>query len=134
MKYCIKSKISQTKSNLYSLKATKNDSATLELTVETSNEAPWSNPSFELLGIKADGNAWVKTEDENRFEINGECKSVNIEIIIYLSEDVMTASTQQLEEAPTLELPKKIESEEALQITNETAYNISYLPCLKINN
>ena len=87
--------------------------------METSNEAPWSNPSFELLGIKADGNAWVKTEDKNRFEINGDCKSVNVEIIIYPSEAVMTASTQQLEEAPTLELPKKTEPEEALLITNE---------------
>ena len=73
-------------------------------------------------------------EGENRFEINGDCKSVNIEIIIYPSEAVMTTSMQQLEEAPTLELPKKIEPEEALQITNETAYNTSYLPCLKINN
>lgn len=96
----LKAKISQTKSNLYSLKATKNDSVTLELTVETSNEAPWSNPSFELLGIKADGNAWVKTEDENRFEINSECKSVNIEIIIYPSEEVVVASTQQAEKHP----------------------------------
>ena len=59
------------------------------------------------------------TEDENRFEINGDCKSVNIEIIIYPSEAVMTGSTQQLEEAPTLELPKKTEPEEALLITNE---------------
>ena len=115
----LKAKISQTKSNLYSLRATKNDSVTLELTVETSNEAPQSNPSFELLGIKADGSAWVKTEDENRFEINGECKSVNIESIIYPSDAVMTASTQQLEEAPTLELPKKTEPEKASLITNE---------------
>lgn len=42
----------------------------------------------------------VKTEDENRFEINGECKSVNIEIIIYPSEEVMVASTQQAEKHP----------------------------------
>ena len=115
----LKAKISQTKSNLYSLKATKNDSVTLELTVETSNEAPWSNPSFELLGIKADGNAWVKTEDENRFEINGECKSVNIEIIIYLSEEVMVASTQQAEKAPVLELSKQMKAEVAPFLTNE---------------
>ena len=115
----LKAKISQTKSNLYSLKATKNDSVTLELTVETSNEAPWSNPSFELLGIKADGNAWVKTEDENRFEINGECKSVNIEIIIYLSEEVMVASTQQAEKAPVLELSKQMKAEVAPFLTNK---------------
>ena len=115
----LKAKISQTKSNLYSLKATKNDSVTLELTVETSNEAPWSNPSFELLGIKADGNAWVKTEDENRFEINGECKSVNIEIIIYPSEAVMTASTQQAEKASVLELPKQMKAEVTPILTNE---------------
>ena len=115
----LKAKISQTKSNLYSLKATKNDSVTLELTVETSDEAPWSNPSFELLGIKADGNAWVKTEDENRFEINGECKSVNIEIIIYPSEEVMVASTQQAEKASVLELPKQMKAEVAPFLTNE---------------
>lgn len=76
---------------------------------------------YDIVSIvcKGRGSAWVETEDENRFEINGDCKSVNIEIIIYSSEDVMTASTQQLEEAPTLELPKKIEPEEALLITNE---------------
>lgn len=76
---------------------------------------------YDIVSIvcKGRGSAWVETEDENRFEINGECKSVNIEIIIYPSEAVMTASTQQLEEAPTLELPKKTEPEEALIITNE---------------
>lgn len=76
---------------------------------------------YDIMSIvcKGRGSAWVETEDENRFEINGECKSVNIEIIIYPSEAVMTASTQQLEEAPTLELPKKTEPEEALLITNE---------------
>lgn len=76
---------------------------------------------YDIVSIvcKGRGSAWVETEGENRFEINGECKSVNIEIIIYPSEAVMTASTQQLEEAPTLELPKKTEPEEALLITNE---------------
>ena len=76
---------------------------------------------YDIVSIvcKGRGSAWVETEGENRFEINGDCKSVNIEIIIYPSETVMTASTQQLEEAPTLELPKKTEPEEALLITNE---------------
>lgn len=76
---------------------------------------------YDIVSIvcKGRGSAWVETEGENRFEINGDCKSVNIEIIIYPSEAVMTASTQQLEEAPTLELPKKTEPEEALLITNE---------------
>lgn len=76
---------------------------------------------YDIVSIvcKGQGSAWVETEGENRFEINGDCKSVNIEIIIYPSEAVMTASTQQLEEAPTLELPKKTEPEEALIITNE---------------
>ena len=76
---------------------------------------------YDIVSIvcKGRGSAWVETEGENRFEINGDCKSVNIEIIIYPSEAVMTASTQQLEEAPTLELPKKTEPEEALIITNE---------------
>lgn len=79
---------------------------------------------YDIVSIvcKGRGNAWVETEDENRFEINGECESVNIEIIIYPSEAVMTASTQQLEEAPTLELPKKTEPEEASLITNEAIY------------
>ena len=77
--------------------------------------------TYDIVSIvcKGQGSAWVEVEGENRFEINGDCKSVNIEIIIYPSEDVMTASTQQLEEAPTLELPKKTEPEEALLITNE---------------
>lgn len=76
---------------------------------------------YDIVSIvcKGRGSAWVETEGENRFEINGDCKSVNIEIIIYPSETVMTASTQQPEEAPTLELPKKTEPEEALLITNE---------------
>ena len=77
--------------------------------------------TYDIVSIvcKGRGGAWIETEDENRFEINGDCKSVNIEIIIYPSEAVMTASTQQLEEAPTLELPKKTEPEDALIITNE---------------
>lgn len=76
---------------------------------------------YDIVSIvcKGRGNAWVEREEENRFEINGDCKSVNIEIIIYPSEDVMTTSTQQLEEPPTLELPKKTKPEEALLITNE---------------
>ena len=76
---------------------------------------------YDIASIvcKGRGSAWVETEGENRFEINGDCKSVNIEIIIYPSEAVMTASTQQPEEAPTLELPKKTEPEDALLITNE---------------
>lgn len=96
----------------------------------------YSGATYDIVSVvcKGRGSAWVEKEDKNRFEINGDCKSVNIEIIIYPSEAVMTTSTQQLEEAPTLELPKKIEPEEALQITNETTYNTSYLPCLKINN
>ena len=79
---------------------------------------------YDIVSIvcKGRGSAWVETEDENRFEINGECKSVNVEIIIYPSEAVMTASTQQLEEAPTLELPKETEPEEASLITNEAIY------------
>ena len=76
---------------------------------------------YDIVSIvcKGKGSAWVEVEDKNRFEINGDCKSVNVEIIIYPSEAVMTTSTQQLGEAPTLELPKKTEPEEALLITNE---------------
>ena len=76
--------------------------------------------AYDIVSIvcKGRGSAWIETEDENRFEINGDCKSVNIEIIIYPSEDIMAASMQQLEEPPTLELPKKTEPEEALLITN----------------
>lgn len=81
----------------------------------------YSGATYDIVSVvcKGRGSAWVETEGENRFEINGDCKSVNIEIIIYPSEAVMTASTQQPEEAPTLELPKKTEPEEALIITNE---------------
>ena len=67
----------------------------------------------------AKGEVALGLKHENRFEINGDCKSVNIEIIIYPSESGMTVSTQQLEKAPTLEMPKKTEPEEALLITNE---------------
>ena len=76
---------------------------------------------YDIVSIvcKGRGSAWVETEDENRFEINGDCKSVNIEIIIYPSENVMTASTQQLEEPPVLELPKQMKAEVAPFLTNE---------------
>lgn len=81
----------------------------------------YSGATYDIVSVvcKGRGSAWVEAKGENRFEINGDCKSVNIEIIIYPSESVMAASTQQLEEAPTLEMPKKTEPEEALLITNE---------------
>ena len=76
---------------------------------------------YDIVSIvcKGRGSAWVETEDENRFEINGDCQSVTIEIIIYPSEEVMVASTQQVEKAPVLELPKQMKAEVAPFLTNE---------------
>ena len=77
---------------------------------------------YDIVSIvcKGKGQAWVEIEEESRFEIQGDCKSVNIEIIIYPSEDVMMISTVQPTEAPALELPDEVVGEEAPLITNET--------------
>ena len=77
---------------------------------------------YDIVSIvcKGKGQAWVEVEEESRFEIQGDCKSVNIEIIIYPSEDVMMISTVQPTEAPALELPDEVVGEEAPLITNET--------------
>lgn len=76
--------------------------------------------SYDIVSIvcKGKGNAWIENEDENKFEINGECRSVNVEVIIYPASDVMTISSVKCDEAPELTLPKNIEGEIAPMITN----------------
>ena len=76
---------------------------------------------YDIVSIvcKGKGSAWVETEDENKFEINGDCQSVTIEIMIYPSEELMATSMRALEEAPILELPKEIKGEVAPFLTNE---------------
>ena len=75
---------------------------------------------YDIVSIvcKGKGNAWIENEDENKFEINGECRSVNVEVIIYPASDVMTISSVKCDEAPELTLPKNIEGEIAPMITN----------------
>lgn len=76
---------------------------------------------YDIVSIvcKGKGSAWVETEGENRFEIQGDCLSVNVEIIIYPADDVMMLSTVNAIEAPVLELPEVATPEIAPQLTNE---------------
>lgn len=76
---------------------------------------------YDVVSVvcKGRGNAWVETEGENRFEIQGDCLSVNVEIIIYPADDVMMLSTVNAIEAPVLELPEVATPEIAPQLTNE---------------
>ena len=77
---------------------------------------------YDIVSIvcKGRGHAWVECEDEYRFIINGDCKSVNVEIIIYPTDGVMTMPSLAPDESPTLEdLPKKNISEQPEIITNE---------------
>ena len=77
---------------------------------------------YDIVSIvcKGRGHAWVECEDEYRFIINGDCKSVNVEIIIYPTDGVMTMSSLAPDESPTLEdLPKRNISEQPVIITNE---------------
>ena len=76
---------------------------------------------YDIVSIvcKGRGSAWVETEGENRFEIQGDCLSVNVEIIIYPADDVMMLSTVNAIEAPVLELPEVATPEIAPQLTNE---------------
>ncbi len=76
---------------------------------------------YDIVSIvcKGRGSAWVETEGENRFEIQGDCLSVNVEIIIYPADDVMMLPTVNAIEAPVLELPEVATPEIAPQLTNE---------------
>ena len=77
--------------------------------------------AYDIVSIvcKGRGQAWVESEEDNRFEIQGDCLSVNVEIIIYPVEDVMMMSTVKPTEAPALELPEEVIGEVAPLITNE---------------
>ena len=76
---------------------------------------------YDITSIvcKGRGQAWVESEEDNRFEIQGDCLSVNVEIIIYPVEDVMMISTVNPTETPDLELPEEVMGEVAPLITNE---------------
>ena len=76
--------------------------------------------SYDIVSIvcKGKGQAWIESEDETRFEINGDCKFVNVEIIIYPADDVMVLSTVNTTEAPVLELPEAVTPEIAQPLTN----------------
>lgn len=76
--------------------------------------------SYDIVSIvcKGRGQAWVESEDETRFEVQGDCLSVNVEIIIYPADDVMMLSTVNTTEAPVLELPEAMAPEIAPPLTN----------------
>ena len=77
--------------------------------------------TYDVVSIvcKGRGQAWVESEDETRFEVQGDCLSVNVEIIIYPADDVMMLSTVNTTEAPVLELPEAVTPEIAQPLTNE---------------
>lgn len=77
--------------------------------------------TYDIVSIvcKGRGQAWVESEEDNRFEIQGDCLSVNVEIIIYPVENVMMFSSVHPTEAPVLELPEEVIPEVAQPITNE---------------
>ena len=77
---------------------------------------------YDIVSIvcKGRGHAWVECEDEYRFIINGDCKSVNVEIIIYPTDGVMTMSSLAPDESPTLEaIPERNIGEQPVIVTNE---------------
>ena len=82
---------------------------------------------YDIVSIvcKGRGHAWVECEDEYRFIINGDCKSVNVEIIIYPTDGVMTMSSLAPDESPTLEaIPERNIGEQPVIITNEGSISV----------
>ena len=82
---------------------------------------------YDIVSIvcKGRGHAWVECEDEYRFIINGDCKSVNVEIIIYPTDGVMTMSSLAPDESPTLEaIPERNIGEQPVIVTNEGSISI----------
>ena len=73
---------------------------------------------YDIVSIvcKGRGNAWVQDEDVDKFVIEGDCQSVNIEIIIHEIEQNL--HTVALDEAYMEPLPQKIEPEIPTVITN----------------
>ena len=73
---------------------------------------------YDIVSIvcKGRGNAWVQDEDVDKFVIEGDCQSVNIEIIIHEIEQNL--HTVALDEAYVKPLSQKIEPEIPTVITN----------------
>lgn len=73
---------------------------------------------YDIVSIvcKGRGNAWVQDEDVDKFVIEGDCQSVNIEIIIHEIEQNL--HTVALDEAYVEPLSQKIEPEIPTVITN----------------
>ena len=75
---------------------------------------------YDIVSIvcKGKGSAWVELENNDNFQINGECKAVNVEIIIYPKDEVMTMCSVNCTESPKLTLPNEVNGEVAPLISN----------------
>ena len=80
----------------------------------------YAGATYDIVSIvcKGKGQAWIEVEDLDRFEINGDCTSVNVEIIIHPHIPSMVTMSANLEEGPILELPKILDGEVAPLIKN----------------
>lgn len=80
----------------------------------------YAGATYDIVSIvcKGKGQAWVEVEDLDRFEIKGDCTSVNVEIIIHPHIPSMVTMSANLEEGPILELPKILDGEVAPLIKN----------------
>lgn len=83
----------------------------------------YAGATYDIVSIvcKGKGQAWIEVEDLDRFEIKGDCTSVNVEIIIHPHIPSMVAMSANLEEGPILELPKILDGEMAPLIKNHNA-------------
>ena len=83
----------------------------------------YAGATYDIVSIvcKGKGQAWIEVEDLDRFEINGDCTSVNVEIIIHPHIPSMVTMSANLEEGPILELPKILDGEVAPLIKNHNA-------------
>ena len=75
---------------------------------------------YDIVSIvcTGQGRAWVELENNDNFQINGECKAVNVEIIIYPKDEVMTMCSVNCTESPKLTLPNEVNGEVAPLISN----------------
>lgn len=80
----------------------------------------YAGATYDIVSIvcKGKGQAWIEVEDLDRFEIRGDCTSVNVEIIIHPHIPSMVTMSANLEEGPILELPKILDGEVAPLIKN----------------
>lgn len=80
----------------------------------------YAGATYDIVSIvcKGKGQAWIEVEDLDRFEIKGDCTSVNVEIIIHPHIPSMVTMSANLEEGPILELPKILDGEVAPLIKN----------------